>query len=172
MVSAVMSKRKSKQKDNKLSSRPGVKVIVAMVVVAIVVIAVAIRTSGPWLDLRAKYPGPDSGDLRLAGIKVELRSAGRVGVAVYHAVAPEWGEATLSLSLRSPMKFFFQPIRIPVEAIASCEKRDMSGAWTGIELWVADPGIGVGFPAYDQKKLLTWCRERGIRIIEEKPAAR
>lgn len=165
-----MAKRRLQRNESSKRSHVGVKAGVAAVVVAIIVIALAMRTSGPWLDLRAKYPGPD-GDYYFASNTVELRSAEKLGVALYTQSAMEWHEAALSLGMRNPVGWFLRPLLIPATAIASCERRKMNGPWTGIELWVADAGIGIGFPGYDEKAVLAWCRERGIRVLEDKSAA-
>lgn len=166
-----MAKRRLKRNESSKQSRLGVQAGVAAVVVAAVVITVAIRTSGPWLELRARYPGPAGGNYHFGRNTVELRSAEKLGVALYTQSATEWHEAGVSLGMRNPMGWFLRPLLIPAKGIASCERRKMNGLWTGIELWVADPGIGIGFPGYDEKSVLAWCRERGIRVLEDKSAA-
>ena len=167
-----MAKRRARRQEKSKKSTLGLKAGVAVVLVAVIVFAVMIRTSGPWMELSAKYPGRDGGNYRFGRDTVELRGEGQLGVAVHREViAIDWGESALSLAMRKPLGWFFRPLRVPTTAIASCQRRSMSGAWTGIELWVADAGIGIGFPRYDEKTVLDWCRGRGIQIIADKPAA-
>jgi hypothetical protein len=142
------------------------KIGIAIVIVGLIG-AVAMRSSGPWRALRARYPGPTPEHLQELGRgTVELRSAGQAGVVVHsESIQSDLGATAVSLGMRSPMGLFLRPIQIPAVAVSTCERRKMSGQSAGIELWVRDVGIGVGFPLLDESTVLTWCREHGIQVL-------
>jgi hypothetical protein len=146
-----------------------VKLKVGIVAVVVFIIgAVMVRTSGPWLALRAKYPGTASVDARFARGSVDLRSADKVGVVTHQdSVDFTFNPSSVSIGMKSPFGVWLRPIELPAHAITTCQPRALAGLAHGIELWVADVGIGVGLHAMDEATVLSWCREHGIRVLEE-----
>lgn len=132
---------------------------------ALVVAAAALRSIAPWLQLRARYPGSSRETDRFGTGTVEVRTGGRLGTAVFRdAVAIDFGTAGVALALRGPMGVLLGPLGIPAQAVGSCQRRALSGAWTGVELWLPDANAGVGFPREDEDRILAWCASHGIVV--------
>jgi hypothetical protein len=160
--------------DSRINTRVGPKLKIVIVVLMLGLIAfVAFRTSGPWLALRAKYPGPSPENLQFARGTIELRSANRAGVAIHkESVEATLGPTSVSLAMRAPMGIFLRPIAVPAQAVATCERRQMSERAIGIELWLSEAAVGIGFPLLDETTVLNWCREHGIRLIGDAATAK
>jgi hypothetical protein len=117
----------------------------------------------PWYDLQATYGTTRPAAGGVAGgrevVLVQKVDEYMVRRYSYKRAATSFDDAAVHLALSWPMSLVYEPLRLPVEAIAACRESDESFRYTRLEFASPAPDVDI---LDDEGRVRDWCRRRGI----------